>query len=135
MKLELKLTKDEIAERYAKDLGIDPNSITLVIEDEPVVESTPLAPSKEPEPLVIRQNFVFADEKPKMKFLKAKLKSLGFEVAEAATLCGVSRSCINRACAGYWLRPRTVYKIAKGLELTEEELVAFKGDMTKHQDH
>lgn len=119
MKIKLVLTKNEIAEKYAIELGIDVKSIDLEINDEPEL------PYEEVEFEVIPA--------PKERFLEAYLKRNKLTVDDAIKLCGVSKSTMIRACHGYTLTNPTYLKIIRGLCMTDEEAQEFRTNMTRHQ--
>lgn len=112
MKLELVLTKAEIMAKYAAELGVDEKSLSLRIEG----DDAPEAPAKEPE-----------------RFLRSLIRSKGFTEDEAAQICGVAASTVNRACNGYNIQTPTYLKIVRGLDMTEDEAKEFKKSLTRHQ--
>lgn len=129
-KLMVVINVEECKMAFAKEHNVRPEDVEVTIKYETEPKPKGVGRSKPTSGPVVGK----AGQGAKTKtFLYFFLRDKGFETKEAAELCGVSRTTINRACVGQRLRVESFNQIVKGMEMTPEQAKEFKKSLNFKQ--
>ena len=137
--LRIKLTVHVNIANYkaalAKIHNVKPEEVQVLIEDEPEqIEEPPKEMGERKYPPLTGSIVGKARVEPKQRaWLHYFLQEQGITHKEAATLCNINATSVNRACIGQRLRKETYLAIIDGLGLTSEQAKEFRASLKSKQ--
>lgn len=145
VKLTVRVNISKYKAALARNYNVKPEEVEVIIEEDdtpsytyqgvqPQIETVAITEPKDRKenatgPVVGNST---KGNKP-YTWLHYYLLNRGLTKAEAAKICGVVRTTLQRACRGQCLRKDNYESIARGLNLTHEEKMNFKRSLTKAQ--